>query len=97
MAKQPSLRKSPSTPSSSPLALCGCLLRLGGHAKLKVTAISKDGTELPAYVDGEPEKTELAIPLDDNNNYVADIWEKEMQVFSQNLSAPSDESPLPKG
>ena len=69
----------------------------GAHAKLKVTAILEDGTKIPAYVDGEPERTELAIPADDNNNYVADVWEKEMKVFGDNLPAAWDESPLPKG
>ena len=69
----------------------------GAHAKLKVTAVLEDGTEIPAHVDGKPDKTEFAIPIDDNDNYVADAWEKQMKVFGRNLPAAWDESPQPKG
>ena len=69
----------------------------GAHAKLKVTAILEDGTEIPAHVDGKPDKTELAIPMDDNDNYVADAWERQMKVFGDSLPAAWDESPQPRG
>ena len=69
----------------------------GAHAKLKVTAILEDGTEIPAHIDGKPDKTELAIPMDDNDNYVADAWERQMNVFGDSLPAAWDESPQPKG
>lgn len=57
----------------------------GAYAKLKVTAILEDGTEILAHVDGKPEQTELTIPIDDNSNHVADAWEKQIGVFDQNL------------
>ncbi|OPZ63818.1 MAG: hypothetical protein BWY85_01503 [Firmicutes bacterium ADurb.Bin506] len=69
----------------------------GARTRLKITAITEDGQEIPAHVEGKPDEGELPIPLDDNDNKVADVWEKQMGVFGKDLPADSDESSLPAG
>jgi len=69
----------------------------GASARLKITATTEDGQEIPAHVEGKPDETELCLPLDDNDNKVADVWEKQMGVFGKNLPANADVSPNPRG
>lgn len=69
----------------------------GARTRLKITAITEHGQEIPAHIEDKPGKYELAIPLDDNDNKVADAWEKQMGVFGKNWAANSDQSPLPAG
>lgn len=69
----------------------------GAYAKLKVTAILENKQELAAHLEGQSEKQEMVIPLDENNNRVADGWEKEKNVFGKNLPADSDGAEEPKG
>ena len=61
----------------------------GAFGKLKVTAKTTDGQTLVAYVDGHPDHYFLAIPQDENQNHVADAWEKDsaIAVFDRNLDA----------
>lgn len=77
--------------------ICVDVYDYGARASLKVTATTEDGKEIPVHVDGKPEQNQLCIPLDDNDNNVADAWEKQMGVFGKNLAAASDESPMPGG
>jgi hypothetical protein len=69
----------------------------GGYARLKVTAILKDGTEVVAHLKADHAKQELLIPRDDNDNHVADTWEKSVGVFDENLAANWDGANDPHG
>jgi hypothetical protein len=57
----------------------------GAWTRLKVTALMEDGNSFTAHLEGNNGKKELVVPRDDNNNHVADAWEKDMGVFQQNL------------
>lgn len=58
----------------------------GAFGKLKVVVQTVTGLTLVARVE-QPAGYFLAIPLDENRNYVADAWEKDMGVFDLNLDA----------
>ena len=59
----------------------------GAYSRLKVTAILKDGTEIVAHLAKDAAKRELRVPIDDNDNHIADGWEKSLGIFSRNLPA----------
>jgi hypothetical protein len=59
----------------------------GAFGKLKVTANTVDGQTLVAHVDGHPDQFFLNLPVDENQNHVADAWEKDMEVFDRDLDA----------
>jgi len=69
----------------------------GAYTKLKVTATTDDGDVVVAHLSGQPAKTVLTIPLDDNGNHVADAWERQMKIYEKNLPADWDEAEEPKG
>lgn len=69
----------------------------GGYTKLKVTAILKDGTEIVAHLAKDAAKRELRVPIDDNDNHIADGWEKPLGLFARNLAADWNESDDPSG
>jgi hypothetical protein len=69
----------------------------GACGKLKVTAILDSGKELAAHLEGNSQKEEMVIPLDENNNRVADGWEKEKNVYGRKLPADWDGAEEPKG
>jgi hypothetical protein len=69
----------------------------GAYAKMKVTATLDNGQELAARLEGNPQKEEMVIPLDENNNRVADGWEKEKNVYGKNLPADWDGAEEPQG
>jgi hypothetical protein len=69
----------------------------GAYAKLKVTAILDNGKEMAAHLEGKPQQEEMVIPLDENDNRVADGWEKEKNVYGKNLPADWDGAEEPKG
>jgi hypothetical protein len=80
------------TTSSSALVLC---YDFGAAAKVKVTAITESGDEIPAHLDGKPDVPWLTLPLDDNDNRLADSWEKSEEVWGK-ASAPNwDEADEP--
>lgn len=58
----------------------------GAYGKLKVVAQTVTGLTLVARVE-QPAGDFLSIPLDENQNHVADAWEKDTEVFDQNLDA----------
>ncbi|MBL9137047.1 MAG: hypothetical protein JNK85_14340 [Verrucomicrobiales bacterium] len=58
----------------------------GAHGKLKVVVQTVTGLTLVARVE-QPVGYFLSIPIDDNQNHVADAWEKDMEVFDQGLDA----------
>ena len=67
----------------------------GAFGKLKVTAILDDdyGSEILAYLDSDKSKHELKIPKDDNENYIADVWEKSNGISGKTEAADDESSP----
>lgn len=61
----------------------------GGFGRLKAS-VKVQGESILAELESDRSKTRLAVPKDDNENNVADGWEREKQVYSENLSAYSD-------
>jgi hypothetical protein len=48
----------------------------GAYGKLKVTVVFDDGSGDTAHVLGDASKQVLTVPKDDNDNHIADFWEK---------------------
>ncbi|MCX6575272.1 MAG: hypothetical protein NTV82_02635, partial [Candidatus Aminicenantes bacterium] len=69
----------------------------GAYGKLKVTAILRRGKQVVAHLEGKPAKKEMVIPADENNNRIADQWEKDQGVFDQNYPANWDGAKEPEG
>lgn len=67
------------------------------YGKLKVTVTAGDCEKIETYVQGDPSKKQLDIPLDDNSNHIADAWEKDKEIYYRNLAPDWDESENPKG
>lgn len=69
----------------------------GSYGKLKVTAILDDGNKVAAHWEKKPGQTELTIPLDENDNHIADKWEEQNLGINQKGIAEEDEDYQPKG
>lgn len=67
----------------------------GAYGTLKVTATLEDGSVVYGHLDGQPGKEELSIPLDTNNNHIADPWEDKEGILKQNLPANWDAQKVP--
>lgn len=67
----------------------------GAYGKLHVTAKDLDGSEVKVTLRGK-EDADLAIPLDENRNHVADAWEVGETGHLRGAAA-EDEEDLPKG
>lgn len=67
----------------------------GAYGKLKVTAKLSNGQEVVAYIEGDKDKKSLRIPMDENENRVADAWEKAKGIFEKNLDPLWDEDNQP--
>jgi hypothetical protein len=67
-----------SKPKQSEVDLTITSYDYGAWGKLKVTAILDDSqhTQVVAHLQDQPDVTELTIPQDDNENHVADIFER---------------------
>ena len=70
-------------------AIVGCY-DYGAYGSLRVTAELTDGSVIYGHLKGQPGKEELAIPLDDNHNHIADAWEQRKGIFGKNLPAEWD-------
>ena len=68
----------------------------GAYGKLRVKAETKDGRPISVRVEGQPDQDELIIPLDKNNNHIADKYEKDFDIPG-NKAADSDEDFIPEG
>jgi hypothetical protein len=69
----------------------------GAYGKLKVTAIlDDDNWPVEAHLEDKPDVNALKIPQDDNNNHIADAWERRIVILPSEL-AESDEDSLPEG
>ena len=67
----------------------------GACGKLRVIAQTSDGDTLVAHPPDQPDVDFLAIPKDDNLNYVADAWERQTNVFGLNLGESSNRTISP--
>jgi hypothetical protein len=63
--------------------------------RLRITAILDDGTEVRAHLKGDRSVTALTIPKDDDENHIADVWEKALGVSGEDASADEDATPPP--
>ncbi|NLJ26378.1 MAG: hypothetical protein GX354_13295, partial [Firmicutes bacterium] len=68
----------------------------GAYGRLQVTATTKDGQTLVGYLEHNEAQKEVTIPLDQNNNHIADCWEKGHNLYDQSLPSDWDESPKPE-
>ncbi|MGE5605039.1 MAG: hypothetical protein ACM3YE_05030 [Bacteroidota bacterium] len=69
----------------------------GAYGGLKVYAYLNTGETLVAYVKNHPDQIALAIPKDDNSNFIADYWENKMGIFTKSYPATWDEDANPAG
>lgn len=67
----------------------------GAFARLRVTAITDTGEEIPAHVEGDPGLATLTLPQDENDNRIADAWEQEQGTWGEVQNPKWDESNLP--
>ena len=68
----------------------------GAYAKLRVTATLDNGEVLLAHLDKKPKVVDIPIPCDENNNRVADAWEKSKNI-TKRLAPEWDGAEEPKG
>ena len=67
----------------------------GAYGRLRVEVVVNDGTTVKAHLEDDPGKDYLDLPKDDNNNHIADAWEKDKGV--EELPAKWDEADQPAG
>ncbi|MCC7374424.1 MAG: hypothetical protein IT581_07195 [Verrucomicrobiales bacterium] len=67
----------------------------GAYGRLRVKVVVNDGSVVKAHLDGDPGRDYLDLPLDDNQNHIADSWEREKGV--EELPATWDEANQPAG
>ena len=67
----------------------------GSYGKLRVVAQTADGDTLVAHPKDQPDVDFLALPKDDNQNHVADAWEKQTNVYGLNLAENSNRALSP--
>lgn len=68
----------------------------GSFGNVTATVTLDDGSELQA-ISKFDNKPVFNVPMDDNNNHIADEWEKQQGVLAKNYSAAWDEDYLPQG
>ena len=65
----------------------------GAHGRIKAE-IMVNGTWIPAEVKGLPGGS-LHLPFDQNQNHIADKWEKDVGIFEKGYGPDWDEDPYP--
>lgn len=68
----------------------------GAFANLQVTAFTDDGQIIIGHLKDQPDKSLMPVPRDDNNNYIADAWEKEWNIYDRSLAPEWNGSEEPK-
>jgi hypothetical protein len=68
----------------------------GAYGKLKVKAETEDKRPISVRVEGQSSQDELIIPLDNNNNHIADKYERDFHIPGSK-AADSDEDFIPEG
>ncbi len=69
----------------------------GAYGTLDVTAEIQGGGSVKAFVEGQPDQFFLRLPQDDNQNRIADAWEKQEQIYGWNLAPDWDKDSTPSG
>jgi hypothetical protein len=64
--------------------------------RLRVTAILDDGTEVPAHFKDDRSRVTLTLPRDDDENHIADVWEKNYGRSESDAAADEDPVPPPR-
>ncbi len=67
----------------------------GAYGRLQVTATTRSGRTVVGHLEDDAEQKEVTLPLDRNNNHIADRWEQEHGLYGR-LPAEWDESPKPE-
>jgi hypothetical protein len=68
----------------------------GGYTTLKVVATFSDGSPVTAHIHGGASAS-LNVPQDDNENHVADGWEKIWELTGAQADADDDDRPVGDG
>lgn len=66
----------------------------GAYGRLKVEAHMDDGQVMIAHLEGKSGGMDVSIPYDENDNHIADAWEKSKGVEGKSPSVDDDEQPL---
>jgi len=69
----------------------------GAYGTLDVTAEIEGVGEVKAFVEGQPGQFYLRFPVDDNQNRIGDVWEKQENIFGWNLAPDWDQDSTPSG
>lgn len=69
----------------------------GAYGKMRVTCQLTDGSVVYGHLEGQPGKEELTIPLDGNNNHIADSWETSEGVSGKAASWDGETQPALDG
>ena len=69
----------------------------GAFGTLRVYADLEDGRHLTAHLQDQPGVEDLELPKDDNNNHIADAWEKKYKLTGTVADADDDASPTGDG
>lgn len=80
------------TTTSSAIVLC---YDYGAFGRVRVTAIPDVGDEIVAHLDGKPDVKWLTLPQDENDNRIADAWEKSEGTYGEIKDPAWDEADLP--
>ncbi|MGA3017276.1 MAG: hypothetical protein ABSF62_09170 [Bryobacteraceae bacterium] len=68
----------------------------GGYTTLKVVAKLSDGSPVTAHIHGGTSES-LSVPQDDNQNHIADGWEKNWELTGAQADADDDDRPVGDG
>lgn len=68
----------------------------GGYTTLKVVAVFSDGSTVTAHIHGGTSES-LNVPQDDNQNHIADVWEKNWELTGAQADADDDDRPVGDG
>jgi hypothetical protein len=93
-AKGQRAEANPPSPQSTVVLDC---YDYGGWTAVMATADLADGRHLVARVKGGTKSTQLIVPKDDNNNHIADDWEKKNVSPNFSTDPASDEDMVPEG
>lgn len=65
----------------------------GAYGRLRITAYTEDGQTVVGHLKGEEDVTEITIPMDKDNDHIADEWEKKVGFEDQSPADDTDEQP----
>lgn len=74
-----------------------CCYDFGARGTITVTATTEAGEVLETRIANYPDRTSLALPLDDNGNGIADAWERKMGIAGRRYGPDCDDDSVPAG